>query len=360
MNDTTVPRRLLVVKMSSMGDVIHTLPAITDLHRQYPDIEVDWVVEEAFQEIPSWHPAVKRVLPIAWRRWRKALWQSTDELRAFHRTLQATEYDWVIDAQGLIKSAAITKMAKGPKYGLDRHSAREGTSAWGLDYPQAVAKGQHAVERVRQLFAQSLDYPMTVSAPDYGLALPSDPPDDADKYLLFLHTTTWANKHWPLTYWRQLAEIAKQQGYQVYLPWGSEREHAQAKSIAQDLSHVTILPKLSLKKLAGWIQHAAGVVAVDSGLAHLSTALNAPLVTVYGPSSIDLTGCYGPRQTALAAQFECAPCLSKECSYRGDKGLERNNSGASIPIWPACFTSLQPQTVWTALSQHMTPSTDAS
>ncbi len=193
--------RVLLVKTSSLGDVIHTLPALTDAARAIPGIQFDWVVEEGFAEIPAWHPAVARVIPVAIRRWRKNLWQTlrNGEWRRFKQRLKEVDYDLVIDAQGLLKSAWLTRyVGKTPVAGLDRDSAREPLASRFYRRAYPVAWGQHAVERTRQLFAQALDYPLPESVGDYGLD--REQLADADPgapYLVFLHGTTWDTKHWP-------------------------------------------------------------------------------------------------------------------------------------------------------------------
>ena len=151
--------RVLIVKMSSLGDVIHTLPALTDAMAARPELRFDWIVEEAFSEVPGWHPAVERVIPIALRRWRKQPLSSFSgpEWRDFRRTLGAAHYDRVIDAQGLIKSALVSRLARAPVYGFDRHSAREGAAALAYQNRIPVPRQMHAVERTRQLFAGALD-----------------------------------------------------------------------------------------------------------------------------------------------------------------------------------------------------------
>lgn len=216
--------RVLLVKTSSMGDVIHTLPALTDAARAVPGIQFDWVVEEGFAEIPRWHPAVAEVIPVAIRRWRKNLWQTlkSGEWSRFKRRLREGRYDLVIDAQGLFKSAWLTRYVKAPVAGLDRNSAREPVASRFYQRPYAVPREQHAVERVRQLFAQALSYELPASQGEYGLdhgkLLETAA---AEPYLVFLHGTTWESKHWPEWYWRQLTERMGAEGFQVRLPWAT-------------------------------------------------------------------------------------------------------------------------------------------
>ena len=165
--------RVLIVKTSSMGDVLHTLPALTDAMRAIPGIRFDWVVEEGFAQIPSWHEAVDRVIPVAIRRWRKA-WFSAPikaERKAFRDAVQAENYDVIIDAQGLVKSAAlVTRLAHGIKHGMDWQTAREPLASLFYNRRHHIARQQHAVERTRELFAKSLGYAKPESQGDYAIA----------------------------------------------------------------------------------------------------------------------------------------------------------------------------------------------
>lgn len=191
--------RVLIIKTSSLGDVIHTLPALTDAAQAIPGIRFDWVVEEGFAEIPCWHPAVDQVIPVAIRRWRKNLWQTikSGEWKAFKQRVRERKYDLVIDAQGLVKSAWLTRYVKAPVAGLDRYSAREGWASRFYDRRLSVATGQHAVERVRQLFAMALAYDLPEGIGNYGLDLERLQLPPAAPYVVFLHGTTWATKRWP-------------------------------------------------------------------------------------------------------------------------------------------------------------------
>ena len=201
--------RVLIVKTSSMGDVLHTLPALTDAQQAIPGIKFDWVVEEGFAQIPSWHAAVERVIPVAIRRWRKA-WFSAPikaERKAFREALQAENYDAVIDAQGLVKSAAlVTRLAHGVKHGLDWQTAREPLASLFYNRKHHIAKQQHAVERTRELFAKSLGYSKPQTQGDYAIAqhFLTNLPTDAGEYAVFLHATTRDDKHWPEEHWREL------------------------------------------------------------------------------------------------------------------------------------------------------------
>jgi len=167
--------RVLVVKTSSLGDVIHTLPALTDAARAIPGVRFDWLVEENFAEVPTWHPAVERVIPVALRRWRRSVLRTwlAGEWQAMTSQVRLADYDLAIDAQGLIKSAILTRYAGAPVHGLDRASIREPLASRFYDQRHAVAKGRHAVERVRELFAKSLGYAL----PEFGVRMPFRPTD---------------------------------------------------------------------------------------------------------------------------------------------------------------------------------------
>jgi heptosyltransferase-1 len=337
--------RVLLIKTSSLGDVIHTLPALTDAARAIAGIQFDWVVEEGFAEIPTWHPAVAQVIPVALRRWRKNLWQTlrSGEWRRFKQRLQTTDYDLVIDAQGLLKSALLTRYVKAPVVGLDRHSAREPLAARFYARPQAVAWGQHAVERVRQLFAQALGYPLPPGVGDYGLSRARLAGDGAAApYVLFLHGTTWVTKHWPEAYWRELAERLNGQGQAVCLPWGNAEERARAERLAQGLEHIKVLPKLNLAGVAKVVAGARACVAVDTGLGHLAAALDVPTLSLYGPTNPGFTGAYGRSQVHLASDFACAPCMKKTCAYQPAAADAQFDLSRESPL---CFTRLAPQHV---------------
>jgi heptosyltransferase-1 len=339
--------RVLLIKTSSLGDVIHTLPALTDAMGALPGIQFDWVVEEGFAEIPTWHPAVANVIPVAIRRWRKNLWQTlkNGEWRQFKRRLRDTRYDLVIDAQGLLKSAWLTRYVKAPIAGLDKTSAREPMAACFYDRPYAVARGQHAVERLRQLFAQALGYQVPAGLGNYGLdrsrllTATNDAP-----FVLFLHGTTWDTKHWPELYWRQLTERMIGQGFEVRLPWGNPAEKARAERIADGLDNAVVLPKLNLAGVARVLASAQGCVAVDTGLGHLAAALDVPTLSLFGPTNPGLTGAYGRSQVHLAADYPaCAPCLQKKCTYRPTPEDQRQVD--TEREWPMCFTRLNPERV---------------
>ena len=308
--------RVLVVKTSSIGDVIHTFPAVQDAARAVPGLRFDWVVEEALAEIPGWHPAVDRVIPVGLRRWRKAPGRSATARSAgtFLQDLRRYRYDAVIDAQGLYKSAMLAALARGQTHGLGFGSAREPAAAVVYRRRHAVARDLHAVTRVRRLFALALGYAMPDEGPDFGLAdtaLP--PPPIAGPYDVLLHGTAWPTKRWPVDRWRALAVALGTAGRQVVLPWHGAEDWARAEAIARGFAHVRPMATPTLTDAAALIRGAAGVAAADTGLGHLAAALGVPVVTLYGPTAPGLIGVLGPRASHLVADLPCAPCGRRRC-----------------------------------------------
>lgn len=299
--------QVLIVKTSSMGDVLHTLPALTDAVSAYPDIRFDWVVEEGFAQIPGWHSAVDRVLPVAIRRWRKSWFSAATrtERNAFYQALQAKQYDCIIDAQGLVKSAAlVTRKARGVKHGMDWSSAREPLASLFYNRRHHIPKPQHAVERTRALFAESLGYEKPARQGDYAIArhFLTNPSANDRPYVVFLHATTRDDKHWPESHWRDLIGLMATSGLRIKLPWGAPHEEARAKRLAEGFDFVDVLPRMSLEEIARVLASATCVISVDTGLSHLTAALDRPNITLYGPTDPGLIGGYGLHQHALVSQ----------------------------------------------------------
>ncbi|WP_340616637.1 lipopolysaccharide heptosyltransferase RfaC [Xenorhabdus entomophaga] len=296
--------RVLLVKTSSMGDVLHSLPALTDAKKHFPDIQFDWVVEEGFAQIPTWHSAVENVIPVAIRRWRKNWFRKDirEERTLFRKQLQQHQYDAIIDAQGLLKSAfLVTRLAHGPKHGYDKKSIREPIASFFYDHHHAVSKQQHAVERIRGLFADSLGYKKPSEQGDYAIArhFLNQQTEHQGHYLVFLHATTRDEKHWPENHWRQLIAELQTTGMRIKLPWGAEHEHQRALRLAEGFSHVEVLPKLTLAEIAQILAGARAMVSVDTGLSHLTAALDRPNITLFGPTDPGLIGGYGKEQHSL-------------------------------------------------------------
>ena len=333
--------RVLVVKMSSLGDVVHTLPAVTDACAH--GAQIDWVVEEAFADIPALHPGVSQVIPIAWRRWRKNLRRSSREMQQFFTELRAQPYDVIIDAQGLIKSAVVTLLANGRRQGFSHTAAREPWAAFAYAKGHAVDRRQHAIDRQRQLFAAVLGYALTAEISS-GIASAAA---NSNRVLL-LHGTTWATKHWPRDMWVELARQVQAEGYEPVVTWGNDEEQLRAQAIAE-ASGATLQERLPLRELVRMLTDAAAVVGVDSGLCHLSAALGTPTIGLYGPTDSQLTGCRGQHAAFMQASTHCSPCLQARCRrYRGEPQHWQGNI-----VQPACFATLPPQDVWQQVKMLM-------
>nr|WP_314901712.1 lipopolysaccharide heptosyltransferase I [uncultured Deefgea sp.] len=289
-------QKILIVRLSSMGDVIHQMPAITDLVRAFPDAVIDWVVEEGFAELPRLHPAIRRVIPVALRRWRKApLAVSTRaEWAKFKTELRACRYDLILDAQGLLKSAAVARMTCGPVAGFDRNSCREPLASFAYHRRYPIAKSLHAIERNRRLTAAANGYSLRGEM-DYGLNVPlqnlswlGDPP-----YAVLLTATSRADKEWPESHWIELAQRCITEGVRPVFPWGSEAELQRAQRLAAAFPSATsaiVPPKLSLTDAAVMLAGSRIVVGVDTGLAHLAAAVAVPVVAIFCASEPELTG----------------------------------------------------------------------
>ncbi|UDG80576.1 Lipopolysaccharide heptosyltransferase 1 [Candidatus Hartigia pinicola] len=296
--------RVLLVKTSSMGDVIHSLPALTDAQKALPGIQFDWVVEEKFSQIPTWHSAVNQVIPVAIRRWRKH-WFTIPiraERSAFRQQLKVKQYDAIIDAQGLLKSAfLVTRLTNGPKHGYNHHTIREPISQLFYDHCYHICKQQHAIERIRQLFSSSLNYSYLNHQVDYGIAqnFLYSSSNHQNTYILFLHSTTRNDKHWPEECWRILIKLLASSSLKIKLPWGEQYEYQRAIRLSDGFNFVEVLPKLTLEEIAQHIIHAKVIVSVDTGLSQLTAALNKNNLTLFGPTNPDLIGGYGQGQNGI-------------------------------------------------------------
>jgi len=330
--------RVLIIKTSSMGDIIHTLPALTDAKCAIPNITFDWVVEDNFADIPRWHPAVDKIIPVALRRWRKQYFSKATflSLKALRKQLREQDYDLILDAQGLVKSAFLTFFAKGVRAGLNFSSARESLASFAYQQKHNVNFYQHAIHRMRSLFSLALGYSLPETEPDYGLNKSLFVASiSQEKYLVFLFGTTWGSKQWPERYWSELADLAGLSGYTVKISGYSVEECEQAERIAAESKTIEVIPRLKIEAMATLLSGAAAVVSVDTGFAHLAAALSVPTVSLYGPTNPAYTGALGKYSVQLAADFPCAPCFSRECTYKK----------ASI-VTPACYATLPPVKVW--------------
>lgn len=299
--------RIALIKMSSMGDVIHALPIVTDILKACPGAQIDWIVEEPFADLARLHPAVAQVLPVSLRRWRKQ-WRSRESLTQLRQTrasFASRHYDLVLDLQGLLKSAWVASWVNGPRAGYHRSCARESLAALSYQQCYRVDLKVHAIEKMRSLAAQALGYEVK-GLPLFSLRAPAPEPalegivGSHKAYWVFLHATSRPEKLWPQGNSVAFLKAAAQRAMPVLLPWGSEAERVAATGLVQQAQHGVVLPRLSLSACAAMLGQAQAVVGVDTGLTHLSAALDRPTVALFAATE---AWRYGPYWTARAASL---------------------------------------------------------
>jgi heptosyltransferase-1 len=282
---------ILLVRVSSLGDVLHNLPMVADILRHHPDATIDWVVEEGYVSLVRLNPQVRTIIPFALRRWRKTLSAAGTraEIKTFFRTLRQQQYDYVFDTQGLLKTGIIMGAARGThKVGLangSEGSGYEGISRLFHSRSIALDPRTHAVARGRMVAAAALGYSAD-TPPDFGLPAPgaATRPDwmpDAG-YAVFFHGTARDAKKWAPENW--IAAGAALAPLPVLLPWGSAQEKLEAEALAARLPNARVLPKLSMMDAVELARHAALAIGVDTGLTHIAAAFLRPTVEIYADS----------------------------------------------------------------------------
>jgi heptosyltransferase-1 len=334
--------RVLVVKTSSLGDVLHTLPALTEASRARPGLRFDWLLEPAFAAVPRWHPAVDQVVEAPLRALRRRpLRDGLAGLARLDRRLRARRYDAVVDAQGLLKSGLLARRARGLRFGPDPRSVRERPAAWCYDRWVRLTGPSHAADRLRILFAATLGHRLAPEAPDHGIAARVAAARRAapvrDEVLL-LHGTTWRSKHWPEAHWCALAERLAADGFAVRLPFGDGVERQRAERIAA-AGRGDLLPPGDLDALLDATVRARGVIGVDAGPLHLAAAAGTPGVALYGPTDPARTGPYGPSITVLRSTLRCAPCGARRCAS------PLPPIGGASALEPPCLGRIEPARV---------------
>ncbi len=310
-----------------MGDLIHTLPAVSDIASHFPGVAVDWVAEEGFAEIPAWHPAVDRVIPVAMRRWRKA-WFSPAvrrERAAYIRQLQERTYDAVIDSQGLLKSAALVALrARGPRHGLDWHSAREPAASLFYQHRHRVEPMQPAVFRYRTLAGLALGY-APENPPDFSLGVLDGAPDPvtlddgsvwpgprgAGNYAAIMPSASRDTKLWPENHWQAVLRQLDAQGCAPLVFAGNQEERARAARITEGIASARVLPRMALVQTARVVAGARIMVGLDSGITHLAAALGRPTVGIYCATPVVRTPLTGPAYCASLGDRGQPPSLDE-------------------------------------------------
>ncbi len=336
--------KILIVKLSSLGDVVHSMPAVHDLRLALPGVEVDWVVESAFAPLVARCAGVGRVIPCDLRRWRKSPFaaQTRSEWRVFKQTLQSQAYDAIIDLQGLTKSALVSWLARttprGLRYGLDNQtegSSFEAPARWVADVAIPMEPHVHAVQRARLLCAAAMKY--TVTEPDrYGLVAGafavSVPPVKGHGSNTFaprkprvalVHGTSREDKQWPLEHWVVLGQRLNHSGFAVALAHGSAAEKATSEAIAAQLEDAWVWPAMGLDALTDTMAQCAGVVGVDSGLSHIAVALGLPHVQIYNFDTAWRTGphCTAPKAARQVSVFD-SPCPTVDAVWQAWESLD--------------------------------------
>lgn len=305
--------RILLVRLSSLGDIVHTFPAVTDIARHVAGAELHWAVDASFAALPALHPAVARVIPVGLRRLRASLASAAAwrEIAATRRRLRETPYDAVVDLQGLLKSALVARLARGPRHGHAASTAREPLAALLYRHRHAAPRGAHAVEQTRTLAAQALGYRPSPEI-DYGIAVPAAPPaTPTGRFAVLFHSTSRESKLWPEERWAALGARLEAAGIECVLPWGGEGERKRAERLARRLARAVIPERMQYSELAGLLARAAVVVGLDTGLMHLAAAVKAPVVGIYCDSSPADLRPIGTGPTAACGGVGRAPELTE-------------------------------------------------
>ena len=304
--------RILIVKTSAMGDIVANIPLINDIHARFPHIAIDWVVEESFLEIAKLSPYINEFIPLGLRRWKKNPFsrQTWQEIGAFRARLKSQHYDAVLDSQNLVKSALICRLANGVSHGANYSTAREPLAGLLHQKGYDITVKCHAAIRNRMLGAKVFGYAMPEDSPQYQLNVPAISINyvPENPYIMGFHGTARAAKLWPVDHWVKIAEHLKNKGLDLLLPWGSADEKQRAETIALASSNMKVLPKLSLSELTCLTQRARASIGVDTGLMHLSVALNIPTLAIFCDTHIWQAGTY-PAQDTQAITIGGKPAL---------------------------------------------------
>ncbi len=339
--------KILIVKLSSLGDVVHAMPAVQDMLQAVPHAQIDWVVERGFAPLVRRCAGVHRVIECELRRWRKSPFsaQTRQGWRAFKAELQRESYDAVIDLQGLSKSALVAWLAQlapqGKRYGLANRtegSSFEAPARWVAQVPIQVPVHSAAVSRSRLLCARALGYAVP-EIQSFGLLAGVNEGLESSKSIAFsgtgasgrrgtvalVHGTSRADKEWPLASWQALGQKLNASGFAVAVPHGSDSEQLTAQAIASTLSDAVVWPRLGLDALTDALATCAGVIGVDSGLSHIAVALDLPHVQLY---NFDTAWRTGPLLSAHQCSLYAQPAPSVDAVWRAWQAVLRVSGGA--------------------------------
>jgi heptosyltransferase-1 len=285
---------VLVIRPSSLGDIVHALALVADVRTHRPELAIDWVAEEPFVPLLTLDPDVRRVIPVALRRWRHRLFDADTwrEMTLFRHDLRRESYLAILDLQEQVKSALIARMARGRRHGPDRRSIREPLATLAHNAHHAINPAQHLIDRCRQLAAAALDYHVE-GRPRFRLQPPPpsvDVPAPDRPYLVFVHATSRADKLWSDAHWRTLIAMFARAGFSIILPWGSAAERERSERLAKHETAASVPALQSLPSVAGILSRAELVVGVDTGLVHLAAALGTPTISLFVATDPELAG----------------------------------------------------------------------
>ena len=303
-------KKILLVKFSSLGDVIHSFPAVSEMIEK--GYQISWAVEEAYAPLVSQYPNVKEVIAVPLRRLVKEskFWFLSKEWKEVQGKIKAEKYDKIIDAQGLIKSAIFSSLCRGEKNGYNRQSVREGFASFFYDRRYFVDKNLHASERTRILCSKALDYRLPLFKPENYPILKWQ---GGSKNLFFFHGTTWVSKTLPFNTWKQIADFAKISGYKIKVFYSNANEKLFCEVLSKT-HDVLISPPKTIWQIAQELENAAGVIGVDTGLTHLSDNMGVPTLGIFGATDANLVGLRGKHSANLSV---LTPCKCKDCTQHG-------------------------------------------
>ena len=348
--------KILIVKLSSIGDIIHTFPAIIDATQNIKDLTIDWLIDENFENIPKLlnysqnNKIINQIIPIPLRKTKKNIKKNIKNLLVHLLKLRSQKYDLIIDAQGLLKSALIAKYIKSNNLvGFNWFSCREPLASYLYSNKYNIDKQLHAITRIRKLFSLALNYVINFDQKNYinygldkqlFLKLPELITKKIDNYMVFLHGTTWETKCWDLLYWQQLNQLLAAKNIYTVVTFSNSEEQNFVEQLASNTNNVIILPRMELEQIACLLANALAVVAVDTGFAHLTGALSVPIVAIYGATCTIKSAVVGNNSINLQSKYHCSPCLSKICLE-----YKYKNSATKQP----CLQEITPKIVFDKL-----------
>jgi heptosyltransferase-1 len=337
--------RILIIKLSSMGDVLHALPVLSDIKKHLgDDTQIDWVCEPAYAHLLQDHSFIHKAHSLPLREYKSFLKGiSSIEAKKLKQFLKNNSYDVILDLQGLLKSAWVSRWAHGKRLGYDAKSIREPLASWFYHQTISVSKNQHAISRMRELAAKAFGYAVPSDEPHYFLGShhkkKSTHVKTTPKLILFPFTT-WESKHWPNEHWENFIKLSHNY-FNIVIAWGSEKEHQQAQSFCKLTTNCELAPELTIERMKEFLNDCDAFVGVDTGFSHLATAMDLPGIILMGPTDKTKSGPLGSKQIALDIDLPCRPCHKRQCPLT----IEPNT------LRPKCLALLSPELVLKKLQQ---------